>query len=404
MKKVLLLSLIALLSLGAFAQGTFLTLNVTVIDANNVPVPNHAITLIDSAAMATYAFVTNAAGVVNASVTVPSPPMGASKMLFLITSDNCNNFYSANTTLPGGLSQFTWTHTFVICAQGGAGNCNANFSHTSSGLTTSLSPAAMGGQGTIYVDWGDGISTSHPASQTTPITHNYLSSGLYMVCLIHQNTAAACADTVCQPISLIQNGPQCNAHFIIDTVNSQPGTVVLWNTSSVANIGPMTQVSFNWNFGDGSTSSLAFPTHYYQNPGTYVLCLTLTATDSGISCTSQYCDTLTVDQNGNIVYKGTTLGWNLIVLDPNSIGIGENQLKEARTYPNPATDYLTIELPEALTQTRFSLYSVNGVLITEQEVIAGSQKVIDVSKLPRGIYILRLESTNSVKQVRFVKQ
>jgi len=54
-------------------------------------------------------------------------------------------------------------------------------------------------------------------------------------------------------------------------------------------------VTWDWDFGDGSTSTLQNPTHTYSN-GIYFPCLTVTFFDSTImnSCTSIYCDSILV--------------------------------------------------------------------------------------------------------------
>lgn len=203
--------------------------------------------------------------------------------------------------------------------------------------------------------------------------------------------------------NIIPTPLQCNASFIIDTVNSQPGTVYVWNTSAIAGATNSAIVSYDWDFGDGTTSNQPFPSHNYQNPGSYAICLTITASVNGLTCASVYCDSLTVDQNGNIVYKGATIGWNLVVLDPNSIGVAEIVLTQTKVYPNPVTEILIISLPESNFNTQASIYSVNGNLVKNIQ-LQSIQNNIDVTGLPVGMYILRLESQKSSHQLKFVKQ
>ena len=56
-----------------------------------------------------------------------------------------------------------------------------------------------------------------------------------------------------------------------------------------------TPVSYAWDFGDGSTSSNAFPQHTYANYGTYNVCLTV----SSANCTTIYCDSVLIDTINN---------------------------------------------------------------------------------------------------------
>jgi len=52
---------------------------------------------------------------------------------------------------------------------------------------------------------------------------------------------------------------------------------------------PQQATSYLWNFGDGTTSSTRFPSHSYQNGGTYQVCLTITsACDQLIVCDSVF--------------------------------------------------------------------------------------------------------------------
>lgn len=62
------------------------------------------------------------------------------------------------------------------------------------------------------------------------------------------------------------------------------GNVVTFNDQSTAD-GNIT--SYSWNFGDGQTSAEQNPAHAYATPGTYNVCLTITAHNP--SCTNTYC-------------------------------------------------------------------------------------------------------------------
>src|SRR5260221_14567491 len=49
-----------------------------------------------------------------------------------------------------------------------------------------------------------------------------------------------------------------------------------------------------WTFGDGTTSTLATPWHFYSAPGTYYVCLTVSLTPNGGTCTNTWCDSVHV--------------------------------------------------------------------------------------------------------------
>lgn len=80
----------------------------------------------------------------------------------------------------------------------------------------------------------------------------------------------------------------CQANFLYYTDSINSGTVYFYDQST-----PTGQItSWQWNFGDGTTSNLQNPVHYYNAIGTYNVCLTITAW--GGACTSVYCDNIIV--------------------------------------------------------------------------------------------------------------
>ena len=82
----------------------------------------------------------------------------------------------------------------------------------------------------------------------------------------------------------------CGAGFQAyqDTMGTGNFAFYDYSTAGSGNI-----VSWYWDFGDGSASTVQYPYHQY-NTGTYLACLTIT-TDQG--CTSTFCDTITVGNN-----------------------------------------------------------------------------------------------------------
>lgn len=65
--------------------------------------------------------------------------------------------------------------------------------------------------------------------------------------------------------------------------------------------------SWEWDFGDGITSTAYHPVHEYSSYGTYYVCLTIT---DGVSCTDVFCDTIFVEPDCeadfNFTYVPTT--------------------------------------------------------------------------------------------------
>ncbi|WP_299443357.1 T9SS type A sorting domain-containing protein [uncultured Aquimarina sp.] len=75
-------------------------------------------------------------------------------------------------------------------------------------------------------------------------------------------------------------------------------------------------------------------------------------------------------------------------------------------YPNPASDFFTIRIPDIHNYT-VSLYNLSGQLVFSQKVNAtllGNQ--IDISSLSQGVYILNLSvpETNEKKTFKIIKK
>ena len=102
---------------------------------------------------------------------------------------------------------------------------------------------------------------------------------------------------------------QCQADFSY----MQNGPTTIFTDLSTINSGWSTNYSstWQWDFGDGNTSTQQNPTHTYSN-GTYTPCLTVTYFDSTIFnwCTSIYCDSL-------FIVSGFPVSWDC---NPNSFG------------------------------------------------------------------------------------
>lgn len=98
----------------------------------------------------------------------------------------------------------------------------------------------------------------------------------------------------------------------------------------------------------------------------------------------------------------------------NAFGVGENgfvcfngsnagiieQSIEAKVYPNPALDFITIEI-DSQNETDVRVYDLLGALVHQAPV--KSNTTIDISQWKSGIYTLKLENTAHVLIKKFVK-
>ena len=93
---------------------------------------------------------------------------------------------------------------------------------------------------------------------------------------------------------LYAQAQQCQADFSY----MQNGPTIIFSNLSTINSGWSTNysVTWDWDLGDGTSSTQQNPTHTYANNGIYWVCLIVTYFDSTTinSCTSFYCDSIFV--------------------------------------------------------------------------------------------------------------
>jgi gliding motility-associated-like protein len=111
----------------------------------------------------------------------------------------------------------------------------------------------------VATSWNWNFGDGNSSTLQNPI-HNYTTPGNYRVTLSVTN--GSCTHQTLRDISVIDETPDFSASAI-KVCKRQP---VQFNriVSNPANI-----VSYNWNFGDGATSTVQSPIHAYANPGTY---------------------------------------------------------------------------------------------------------------------------------------
>lgn len=206
----------------------------------------------------------------------------------------------------------------------------------------------------------------------------FLSSGTYKWTLTHRGCVVDTGEIVV--------APDCDADFIVDTVNSFGGQAVVWNTS-VINVPD--SVDFTWYFGDGDSSKLAFPSHQYQSPGWYEVTLRVrtydTTNQNNHTCTSFHSDSLGMDSTGALLYKN---GFTLNVMDPNSIGLEENKV-DVRLYPQPTDGLVKIETASQI--NRVTVTDMNGRILKDLSP-GHSETQINLSGNASGLYLIRIET------------
>ena len=240
-------------------------------------------------------------------------------------------------------------------------NCNASFSYAQAGNLVQFSNNSSGNTASYLWTFGDGTTST----QQFP-SHTYPGPGSYNACLFVYNSFGNICDSTCQTIVVQGTNPTCQAQFSYGFF----GNNYWFNDQSTASPGNVN--SWFWSFGDGSTSTAQYPSHNYSSAGSYVVCLSITTTDS---CTSTYCDTISVSPGcfANFTYTNTsgntyaftntsTGGYTSIVWNFGD-GNTSTQQNPTHTYAQNGTYWVCISLGDTngnLCDTACAIITVSG--------------------------------------------
>lgn len=189
---------------------------------------------------------------------------------------------------------------------------------------------------------------------------------------------------------------QSNSHFTIFADSLNPGIYNAYNNSSGLGV-----LSYLWDFGDGTTSSLQYPSHQYSIPGQYTICLTVSATSGTNTCTSTYCDSANTQRMSSAYLMSEFNVIPQIATSVNQIDISSL----IRAYPNPIADNLIIEnLNQKTTSFNYNLTDALGRIILTG-ICAENSTTINTSHLSKGVYTLTIlnENRNKLKIIKLIK-
>ncbi len=352
-------------------------------------------------------------------------------------------------TTSGGTCTDTWCDSVHVVSPTPP-VCNAHFSHYSNPHNSDsvhFYPATNGSTARYYWTFGDGTSSHLQAPW-----HLYAQSGKYYVCLTVTDTTSGgtCTDTWCDSVHVTApTPPTCNAHFQhysnphnSDSVHFYPAT-----NGSTAH--------YYWTFGDGSSSTLQAPWHYYSGPGKYYVCLTVTDTTSGGTCTDTWCDSVHVTgptppvcnahfshysnphnsdsvhfypaSNGSTAHYYWTFGdggfstvhapWHyyssagtyyvcLTVTDTTSAGTCTDTwcdsvhvagpVPPVQIYPNPVINFISVFVQNNGSPVSFNIYDDKGRLVYYKDNVCDGGFSIDADGMSSGFYLYQVHDGSQV--------
>lgn len=255
------------------------------------------------------------------------------------------------------------------------GTCSAMFQ-----FTLGMCPDIMffdgsqaGGPMATIVSWDYDFGDGSTDNVQNP-THTYTQNGTFTACLTITDSDS-CVSTFCQDviITCLPN-PTCDAAFQY-TLGLCPDIMFFDGSTTTSG----TIVSWEYDFGDGGTSTDPSPTHTYTSDGNYFACLTITTSDS---CVSTYCDSVMINC---------------------SASLGELNLNNLILSPNPAKDFITLKL-EAVNEIEYRIFGLNGIVQEEGIKTSSSEHSFDISGLAKGVYLIEIEIDGVQGVTRFVKE
>jgi len=86
-----------------------------------------------------------------------------------------------------------------------------------------------------------------------------------------------------------------------------------------------------------------------------------------------------------------------------ALSLDENGIEDFSFYPNPVNSQLSLRIPSTLSEVEVSIYNQLGQEVLNQLIVKDS-KIINVSELTTGIYLLELQSETISKIFKFIKQ
>lgn len=299
----------------------------------------------------------------------------------------CDSAYQTITVGCSGTNTVSCQATFVFYTDS---NCVTHFTNTSTG--TNL---------TYY--WYD-MSNSFSAISSSANFSINLTDSLHYIGLFTYSNNAFCDSATAYVNINCNSGPagscHANSQFVIFADSTNTGNYFAHNLSSGSG-----NLSYLWNFGDGTSSTQQYPFHQYAVPAQYVVCLTVTGTYTNAfggttTCSDTYCDSSSVHKTATFLMS------QMNVIPQNATGVKQAELSTGiKAYPNPMADQLILEA-SSLDNSKLNYVLTDALgrtVITSH--MDSSKTFLNTSTLEKGFYSLSLtdEKGNTLKTIKLVK-
>ena len=94
----------------------------------------------------------------------------------------------------------------------------------------------------------------------------------------------------------------------------------------------------------------------------------------------------------------------LLKFSSSTLGINDLTKTNISIYPNPTNNIINVNLVEVNSPTNYSLYSIDGKMIGDNNTVNNNSFSIDLTDMAIGIYILKIKSENSTNTFKIIKK
>ena len=266
---------------------------------------------------------------------------------------------------PGGSDEEIKTDYITVNQAAPVAGFNGDPTTGEAPLEVQFTDASSGDVDTWEWDFGDGDTST----EQNPL-HTYTSAGDYTVSLTVTGDGGSSTETKIDFINVTEPAP--TAEFSATPTTGEAPLEVQFTDESAGSVN-----SWEWDFGDGNTSTEQNPVNTYLSPGNFTV--SLTATGEGGSSTETKVD---------------------YILIP--VGIDESQ-NSIKIFPNPVGDRLQIDFGNAGQRT-IVLFDTNGKQLLTRGSTASATS-LDLSGFHAGWYLIKITSGNqTLKEFRIVKK
>ena len=110
-----------------------------------------------------------------------------------------------------------------------------------------------------------------------------------------------------------------------------------------------------------------------------------------------------ISVSGQFTVDASTMGGEMITLDPIATSIDRNDASAFSVYPNPATSFVNVELGAFEKTLHVTLINSSGFIINQQAANESIVK-IDLNGLSNGIYFIKINGNGIDKTIKFIKK